>query len=150
MDDAKDELIIEPDFELVKDSVKNIKEPLLKVISPKSESKTLSSLSSLSSLTTSLQSTTLTDDIVHEGVTGLTTMITTPNNEFTNPTQDITPFYISMFYKENRKFLIHIVSDLILFYFFFSYTRNQFYITEQMIQLAKKRIIEYKESKGLQ
>jgi hypothetical protein len=145
MDDAKDELIIEPDFELVKDSVKNIKEPLLKVISPKSESKTLSSLSSL---TTSLPSANnLTDDIVHDGVT---TMITTPNTEFTNPTQDITPFYISMFYKENRKFLIHIVSDLILFYFFFSYTRNQFYITEQMIQLAKKRIIEYKESKGLQ
>ena len=55
--------------------------------------------------------------------------------------------YSFISYKDNRSLLIHIISDFILFYFFFSYIHNQFQITEQMIAFAKKRLIELRDDK---
>jgi hypothetical protein len=50
---------------------------------------------------------------------------------------------------KNRSFLIHVISDLILFYLFFSYIHNQFSITEKMIQSARERLEEIKLEHGL-
>ena len=58
-----------------------------------------------------------------------------------------TSFYSVLFYKENRTLVIHMISDFILFYFFFTYIQNQFNITEQMITFAKKRLIELRDNK---
>ena len=54
-------------------------------------------------------------------------------------------WYTKIMLQDNRSLLIHTVSDMILFYMFFSYMRNQFNITEKMIQSAKERLAELKE-----
>lgn len=54
-------------------------------------------------------------------------------------------WYSKIMLQDNRSLLIHTLSDMILFYMFFSYIRNQFDITEKMIKSAKERLAELKE-----
>lgn len=54
----------------------------------------------------------------------------------------------SIMLPENRTLVVHTITDVIFFYMFFNYMRNQFHITQQLINNTKERLVEIKTQYG--